>query len=232
MSSGPAFAVDLDDTLFPQWEYLEGAAAATAARAGALGLDAGEFRLHFVEILRAGSAAGGTIDRTLSALGVPPEQARPHVPPLVEAFAGFRPARLTCYPGASAALEALRRLGPVALYTDGRADIQRAKLAALGLADSFDLVLVTDEAVGRDRRKPDPAGILRIAEAFCVPAAAFTVIGDRVDKDLAVAARVGASAIRVRGGEYADVPTPAGVLEVPSFADAVGSLSRAGWPST
>jgi ribonucleotide monophosphatase NagD (HAD superfamily) len=46
------------------------------------------------------------------------------------------------------------------------------------------------------------------------------VIGDRVDKDIEVARRVGASAIRVRAGEFAAVPTGDGVPEVTSFAEA------------
>ena len=39
-----------------------------------------------------------------------------------------------------------------------------------------------------------------------VPAARLLVIGDRPGKDVAVAAAVGARAIRIRQGEYADAP--------------------------
>ncbi|MBO0728689.1 MAG: hypothetical protein J2P57_05485, partial [Acidimicrobiaceae bacterium] len=67
-----AVAVDLDDTLYPQWDYLAAAAEATALRATSLGLPAGDFCHAIREVLRAGSATGGTIDRALAALGLDP----------------------------------------------------------------------------------------------------------------------------------------------------------------
>jgi len=222
-----AVAVDLDDTLYPQWDYLAGAAAATAERANSLDLPSRAFLPAFLEILRAGSATGATIDRALAAVGLDAGAARPLVGQLVEAFVAYRPAKLACFPGATESLEALRRVVPVALYTDGRPDIQRAKLAALGLEAAFDLVLITDEALGRERRKPDPAGLRRIAETLGVPPDRTVVIGDRVDKDIAVARRLGAPAIRVRAGEYSGTPTPDGVPEVGSFAEAAALVSPA-----
>jgi FMN phosphatase YigB (HAD superfamily) len=100
-------------------------------------------------------------------------------------------------------------------------------VSALALGDAFDLILITDEVVGRDRRKPDPAGLERIADTFGMPAGELLVIGDRVDKDVEVARRCGASAIRVRTGEFAGVPTPAGVPEAASFAQAVALAAPA-----
>ncbi|MBO0728314.1 MAG: HAD family hydrolase [Acidimicrobiaceae bacterium] len=219
-----AVAVDLDDTLYPQWDYLAGAARATAERAGSLGLPTEDFLGSYLEILRAGSDTGGTIDRALAALGLDALAAQPLVAPLVEAFVAFRPDRLSCFPGARRSLESLRRSVPVVLYTDGRPDIQRAKICALGLDGIFDLVLITDEALGRDRRKPDSAGLEVIAQAFGAPPHEVLVIGDRVDKDIEVARRFGARAIRVRSGEFAAVPTPDGIPEVASFAEAVAAV--------
>jgi FMN phosphatase YigB (HAD superfamily) len=222
-----AVAVDLDDTLYPQWDYLAGAARATAERAKSLGLSEDAFLDAYLQILRAGSADGGTIDRTLAGLGLDTEAAALLVGPLVEAFAAFRPARLLCFPGVKQSLDALRRVVPVALYTDGRPEIQRAKVSALGLGAAFDFLLITDEALGRERRKPDPAGLECISKTFGVRPGQLVVIGDRVDKDVEVARRFGASAIRIRGGEFAGVPTPHGVPEVASFAEAFGVVRAA-----
>ena len=97
-------------------------------------------------------------------------------------------------------------------------------MSALGVDDAFDLVLITDEAVGRDRRKPDPAGLECIARSFGVPPSEVLVIGDRVDKDVEVARRAGATAIRVRSGEFVAVPTPGEILEVGSFTAAVAAI--------
>jgi HAD superfamily hydrolase (TIGR01509 family) len=215
-----AAVVDLDDTLYPQAAYLAGAVVAVSDRAAALGLDQDAFHQKFAAALAEGSDMGGTIDRALAGLGFRPDEAAVILPALVFAFTGFRPARLTCYPGAREALAELATRLPVACLTDGAPDIQRAKLAALGLDNLFRFVVITDELGGRPARKPHPAGLTRAAELLGVAPAALIVIGDRPTKDVAVAAACGARAIRVRQGEYAgspDVPMPwASVADFPS----------------
>lgn len=201
-----AAVVDLDDTLYPQAAYLAGATAAVSARAAELGLDPDAFHAKFAAALAEGSDKGGTIDRALTGLGFGPVGAAAILPALVCAFVEFRPIRLSCYPGAEEALLALAGHLPVACLTDGAPDIQRAKLSALGLDDSFRFVVITDELGGRATRKPHPAGLLRAAELLGVAPKDLVVIGDRPTKDVAVAIACGARAIRVRQGEYAASP--------------------------
>lgn len=210
--SGPpplAIVVDLDDTVYPQAEYLAGAAAAVAAAAGRLGLDAESVERALTAELTAGSDRPGTIDRALTAVGVPAGDLPGVVPPLVDAFTRHVPERLSCYPGAEEALRRLARTVPLACLTDGNPVIQEAKLAATGLRPLFDTVVITDRLGGRAARKPHPGGLLAVADRLGVAAARILVIGDRPSKDVAVAAAVGARAIRVRQGEHAaaaDVP--------------------------
>jgi putative hydrolase of the HAD superfamily len=201
-----AFVVDLDDTLYPQADYLAGAAAAVATAAGQLALDTGAVARALTAELAAGSDRPGTIDRALSAVGVPAAELPRLVPPLVDAFTRYAPDRLSCYPGAEEALVRLARTAPVACLTDGNPGIQEAKLAATGLRRLFDAVVVTDRVAGRGGRKPHPAGLLAVAERLGVAADRLLVIGDRPSKDVAVAAAVGARAIRVRQGEHAGAP--------------------------
>ncbi len=201
-----AVVVDLDDTLYPQAEYLAGAAVAVGAAATAAGLDGERVHAALVRELAAGSDAGGTIDRALLAAGVPAGDLPALVPPLVAAFTRHEPARLVPYPGVPAALEALAAAAPLACLTDGNPVIQAAKLAATGLEPLLAVVLVTDTLGGRAARKPSPGGLLALADALGVPADRLLVIGDRPGKDVAVAAAVGARAIRIRQGEYADAP--------------------------
>jgi putative hydrolase of the HAD superfamily len=125
------------------------------------------------------------------------------VPPLVATFTGHTPEQLPTYPGVRAALLALAGTAPLACLTDGHPGIQAAKLAATGLGDLLPLVVVTDALGGRAMRKPHPAGLRALAEQMGVPAGRLLVIGDRPSKDVAVAAAVGARAVRVRQGEYA-----------------------------
>ncbi|WP_222265559.1 HAD family hydrolase [Modestobacter marinus] len=198
--------VDLDDTLYPQADYLASAATAVGAEAQRAGLDGAAVTAALRQELAAGSDTGGTIDRALLAVGVPAADLPGYVPALVAAFTAHTPARLTPYPGAEDALRALAAAAPLACLTDGHPRIQAAKLAATGLEPLLPVVVVSDAVGGRPARKPHPAGLLAVAARLGLPPDRLLVIGDRPGKDVAVAAAVGARAIRVRQGEYASAP--------------------------
>jgi putative hydrolase of the HAD superfamily len=224
--------VDLDDTLYPQADYLAGAARAVGAAAGAAGLDGPAVAAALAVELAAGSDSGGTIDRALLAVGVPPAAVPEHLPALVEAFTTHEPDFLPPYPAVEDALRTLAGAGPVACLTDGNPAIQAAKLAATRLAPLLSCVVITDSLGGRTARKPQPDGLLAIADRLGLPAARLLVIGDRPGKDVAVAAAVGARAIRIRQGEYANAPDePRAWAVTTSFPEAVElavPLMRAG----
>jgi putative hydrolase of the HAD superfamily len=205
-----AVLVDLDDTLYPQAEYLGLAWFAVAERGARLGLDRARLLAALTTVAARGSARGGIIDdavrlvggeRAGDAAGGPDHL----VSELVAAFHAVRPSRLTPYPGVPAALRELRSRVPIALVTDGAVAGQRAKLAALGLADAFDAVVLSD-AWGRGFRKPHPLPFRTALHHLGVDAAAAVMIGDRPDKDVAGAAAVGMRTIRVRSGEYGSHP--------------------------
>jgi putative hydrolase of the HAD superfamily len=217
-----AVLLDLDDTCFDQREFLAGAFGAVARRAGELGVDEVRLRDALEVIAAAGSDRGGIIDRALAALGV-------SIPagPLVDAFRSYRPARLTPYPGVPESLGQLRRLAPVGLVTNGDPAGQRAKLAALGLHDAFDVVVFSDE-LGRSFRKPHPAPFCQALRQLGADPGRSFFIGDHPDRDIAGAQQVGMRAIRVRTGEYAgrpDVVTP--WRTAPDAASALRALCEA-----
>jgi len=222
-----AVVVDLDDTLYPQAAYLAEAAADVGTAAAAAGQDGPRVHAALLADLAAGSDAGGTIDRALLGAGVPAGDLPHLVPPLVAAFTGCAPGRLAPYPGVQEALEALGAAVPVGCLTDGNPVIQAAKLAATGLGPLLGEVLVTDALGGRAARKPAPAGLLALAARLGVPADRVLVIGDRPGKDVAVAAAVGARAIRIRQGEYAAAPdVPAPWASTASFPEAAALALR------
>jgi HAD superfamily hydrolase (TIGR01509 family) len=197
--------VDLDDTLFPQQEWLAGAWAAVADRATTLGLDGAALHRTLARVAAEGSDRGGIIDRALVAIGVRPEA---FVGSLVSAFTCHAPRLLTPYPAALAALARLHVAVPVVLVTDGNPRIQHAKVTALGLDALVDHVVVSDDLGGRAVRKPHPAAFLRALELLDLPAADVVHIGDRTAKDVAGARGVGMRSLRVRTGEYAALPDP------------------------
>jgi HAD superfamily hydrolase (TIGR01509 family) len=204
-----AVCVDLDDTLFPQDEWLAGAWAAVADRASALGLDGVALGRVLTRVAAEGSDRGGIIDRALVATGV---RSEPYVAALVSAFTAHAPQRLTPYPGALTALDHLQAVVPVVLITDGNPRIQRAKIAALGLDSRLDHVVISDEIGGRAVRKPHPAPFLRALALLREPPAHVVHVGDRPAKDVAGARAVGMRSLRVRTGEYANAPDPAGLV--------------------
>lgn len=234
MTAGPVrgVTVDLDDTLFPQQQWLDGAWEAVAARGAELGLAADRL-LHALRAAASdGSDRGGIIDRALDAMGALDARGA-SVPPLVEAFTAHAPHRLVPYPGVLEALRVLSSDVPVVCVTDGNPRIQNAKLDALGLRRYLRAVVISDEIdldgrSGRSLRKPHPAPFRRALDLLGVPAAQVVHIGDRPAKDLAGATAAGMRSVRVRTGEYADLPddphSPWGSVD--SFAAAVGLVRR------
>lgn len=198
-----AVTVDLDDTLFAQSSWLDGAWRAVAAEGARLGLDEASLLLALTELAGEGSDRGRIIDRALERVGGDELLGQP----LVEVFRSHAPQRLECYPAAREALAALRRQVPVGLVSDGNPAVQRAKLRALDLDDAFDMVVLSDE-IGRAFRKPHSAPFRRALSALgCAPSDAVHV-GDRHAKDVVGPARIGMRAVRVRTGEYADLEDP------------------------
>lgn len=214
---------DLDDTLFPQADWLDGAWAAVAAAAEAMGCGpaACELRRELAREAALGTDRGGLIDRALGALGA----GRVPVAPLVEIFRAHEPETLAPYPGVQEGLAALRERGArLGLVTDGHPVSQRAKLRALGLAETFDVVVISDE-LGREHRKPDPAPFRAALDQLRDCPAGAVFVGDRPDKDVEGARRAGIRALRVCTGEYRLMPceeAPWG--EAPDVSAAIAAL--------
>jgi len=192
---------DLDDTLYPQSEWLRGAWAAVARRAALDGVEPRSLEAALAEIAAQGSDRGGIIDRALARVGA----ADVDVAPLVEAFRAHRPSALAPYPGTRDALVEIASRVPLGLISDGDPVIQRNKLGALGLDDLFSVCVWSDEH-GRRHRKPDPLPFRIALERLGCDATDAVYVGDRPEKDVAGAVGAGMRAIRVQAGEWASQP--------------------------
>ncbi|MFF4737847.1 HAD family hydrolase [Streptomyces sp. NPDC001262] len=220
-----AVSVDLDDTLYPQEAWLDGALRTVAHEAARrFGLPAQRLYEALAGQAGRGSDRGGIIDRALAGIG-----ADVPVEPLVEAFRSHRVGCLSPYPGVEAALQNVRRAGiPVAVVTDGFPPQQRDKLAALGLDHLFDAIVVSDELGTRELRKPRPEPFLVAARRLGVPPRGMVHVGDRPEKDVAGARAAGLlGAIRVRTGEYRH--RPCGEPGFGCFPDAASALVHLTW---
>jgi putative hydrolase of the HAD superfamily len=219
-----AVCFDLDDTLYPQAAWLEGAWAAVAARAADEGIDAIAMRAALVLVAAQGGTDGGRIiDQALERIGATGVA----VAPLVEAFRNHDARSLEPFSGVRDALTELAARVPLGLVSDGDPDIQRSKLTALGLGAALSVVVWSDEH-GRAHRKPDPLPFQLAVELLGVEAAETVYVGDRPEKDVAGAVAAGLSAIRVRTGEWSAEPDdPRAWISVPTAVDAIRVIDGA-----
>jgi len=216
-----AVLFDLDDTLYEQRPWLDGAWHVVADRAASWAVDAAALDRALRTVAALGSDRGGIIDTALRLLGrddVP-------VPPLVEAFRRYTPQHLDPYPGVDRLLERLAARVPLGLVSDGYPAGQQAKLDALGLAPYFSTVVLSDQ-LGRAHRKPDPLAFQVALRDLDVEPARAVYIGDRPGKDVAGAVAAGLAAVRVRTGEWhGDPDDPRAAASVPDLEAAVGLVS-------
>jgi putative hydrolase of the HAD superfamily len=218
-----AVLFDLDNTLYAQRQWLDGAWHAVAERAEAWRVDPRALERALRAVAELGTDPGAIVDAALRLVG------REDVPvrPLVETFQRFAPARLEPYPGVRAALASLANEIPLGLVSDGFPAGQQAKLEALDLASCFRVVVFSDE-LGRVHRKPDPLPFEVALRDLGVDADRAVYIGDRPTKDVAGAAAAGLAAVRVRTGEWRNEPDdPRAWASVPTLADAAALVGAA-----
>jgi putative hydrolase of the HAD superfamily len=136
---------------------------------------------------------------------------------LGERFGVERRARHHTFEDVAAVLATLEL--PMALVTNGASCLQREKLAASGLADHFDAVVVSgDLGVG----KPD-ASVFRHA-LDVVGADDGVMVGDSLDRDVDGALAAGLGAVWIN--RFARRPGRPGVPEISSLAELPGVLGR------
>jgi putative hydrolase of the HAD superfamily len=216
-----AVLFDLDDTLYEQRQWLDGAWRAVARRAAHWAVDPTALDRALRRVAALGSDRGGIIDSALRLVG------RDDVPvaPLLEVFRCHTPAHLDPYPGVDRLLERLAAQVPLGLVSDGYPAGQLAKLDALHLASHFSTVVLSDQ-LGRAHRKPDPLPFHLALHDLGVEPTQAVYIGDRPGKDVAGAVAAGLTAVRVRTGEWHNEPDdPRALASVPDLDAAVRLVS-------
>src|SRR3972149_7785247 len=151
MSRWRAVVFDLDDTLYPERDYVRGGFEAVAGWAAS---EASEERQAIFDELWAMFETGvrrDTFDRWLERHGHAREE---HRRAMIAAYRGHLP-QLEPYEDVRPTLAAPRGTGQPGLITEGTRAVREAKLAAAGLRDLFDkLGLLGEEA--RSGWEPGP----------------------------------------------------------------------------
>jgi putative hydrolase of the HAD superfamily len=138
---------------------------------------------------------------------------------LGERFGVERRGRCETFDDAAAALDRLRGEYALALVTNGASCLQREKLAASGLADRFDAIVVSGDL---GRGKPDQAIFARALDAVGAEPGEAAMVGDNLTNDVDGALAAGLRAVwlnregRQRPGDRPDLVEIGDLGELPA----------------
>ncbi len=227
MAERRALLFDLDDTLYPLEHFVRSGFGAVA---GLVEQRWGVGRTAALDTLLAASATAP--GRELQVLVARHGLADDVVPSLIDVIRAHVPdLRLPAL--TASVLGALRSGWRLAIVTNGRPDIQRRKVDALGLERLVDVVILAAEH-GSGAGKPEPAPFLAACDRLGVPPTHAVFVGDDPDCDIAGAHGVGMKTIWMPSrtaspvtraaaladltmASLADVPAAASTLLVPDW---------------
>ena len=223
-----ALIFDLDDTLYPEREFVVSGFRAAGKWIGSnLGRPAAQAAADLIGLHDAGIRRD-TFNRWLGANGL---EIGKYVKDLVRIYREHAPV-IKPFPAVPQLLTRLHRSYRIGLVSDGLVDVQRRKLAALGLSDRLDAVVFSDE-LGRKMWKPDPKPFeVALSKLGSSPGDA-AYIADNPTKDFLGPRRMGMGTIRVRyaGGYYASCKAPAAEyapeFQIDDIADLESILGQA-----
>jgi len=186
-----AVVFDLDQTLYPEADYVKSGFRAVAQFvARQLGGDAAVLGGELRELLQS-DGRGRVFNALLTAHGwkrrLAPETLvhvyRTHVP------------ELHLHADAAALLDRLTGR-PLGLVTDGHSTVQTRKIAALGLTDRFGASVCTAD-LGPEATKPAAAGFRVCLERLGIESRNAAYVGDDLAKDFAAPRALGMRTVRV-----------------------------------
>ena len=177
MSLGIVF--DLDDTLYAERDFALSAFRA-AARWAESELALNNLDHDLTRLLDQG-LLGKVFGRALAERK--PDHTEAHLATLIAHYRDRAPERLDLHEDARWALTHYAARAPLALITDGRVESQTRKVAALGIADRFAHVVITDALGEPEFRKPHPRAYEVVEAALAGAASRYVYIGDNPAKD-------------------------------------------------
>lgn len=169
---------DLDDTLYPEKDYVRSGYKAVETYLGESGAaDA---------MWRAFEEGKPAIDAYLAAVGRETEKAA-----CLEVYREHTP-DIKLREGATELIAALKSKGiKIGIITDGRVSGQEKKLASLGLYDMADDIIITDSLGGVQFRKPNDISFRIMQNRWRIPFEQIIYVGDNPNKDFQAPKQLG-----------------------------------------
>lgn len=181
LSSYQVVLLDLDDTLYPERDYVRSGYEAVSRSFPAIENMADKLWTAFLNGEKA-------IDAVLLSEGLHSQE---NVAKCLSIYRWHIP-RIALYPEAKALLHTLREKGVrLGLITDGRPEGQRAKLRALGLEEWFEKIIITDVMGGIEYRKPNVAAFEEMQRFFAAEYGQMVYVGDNPKKDFIAPQKLG-----------------------------------------
>ena len=187
-------AIDLDDTLFSELDYVKSGFTKVAEQIAfrnshSVGDVLNQILYQFLKYGRA-----GVFNRTMSHFGF----SAPDINELVETYRTHDPA-IVLFNDVPDALEKLNTKFRVIVVTDGFAPVQRRKIKALGLDAMVEKVVY---CMDYNSPKPSPVPYLTAANELAFNIKDMIILGDDPYCDMRAATNLGIPSYRVMTGKY------------------------------
>jgi putative hydrolase of the HAD superfamily len=193
MTRWRAILFDLDDTLYPERDYvLSGFRAVADWAQGRGGIPAEQGYAELTRLFERG-VRGDTFDRWFAGFGQTNKQL---VSEAVRVYREHAP-QIQPYPEVPPLLQRLKPRFKLGIVSDGYADVQKKKLDVLELEKWFDVIVFSDE-LGREAWKPSPLAFQKACETTAVLPSEAVYVGDNPKKDFIGARRAGVQSIWLR----------------------------------
>lgn len=199
---------DLDDTLFPEYDYVKSGYRAVA----------NEIEKKYGiknaadELLELYNSDGANVfDRYMIAHGLDASESA--VGELLDIYRAHKP-EISLSEEAKRTLKVLREKGfKLGIITDGRPEGQQNKIDSLNVSGLVDKIILTDTLGGKEYRKPNVKAFELMAEYFGASLDEMLYVGDNPRKDFVVG-KYGITTVRLfSGGVYRNCDYAEGIKE-------------------
>ena len=196
-----AVVLDLDDTLYSEEAFVYSGFRAVSQHLQQAGL----VQKDLYDLMRTNFEAGNRTEifnEALRSENIDPEKEL--VKSLLDVYRSHKP-DISLFPDAASLIDRIHGKKKLGLLTDGYLNVQKNKVAALGIEHFFDIIVYTDE-IGREFWKPHPAGYEKIMNSLGITGSECIYISDNPVKDFFSANKLGWETVRIKrpGGVYSD----------------------------
>jgi putative hydrolase of the HAD superfamily len=188
-----AVIIDLDDTLYPEEAFVYSGFKAVSLYLQQAGLVKNDPYDLMLQNFKNGNRTE-IFNETLKSENIEPKKEL--VKSLIDVYRSHKP-DISLFTDAVSFLDRIHGKKKLGLLTDGYLNVQKSKVAALGIEHFFDIIVYTDE-MGRDFWKPHPAGYEKIMNKLGVTGNECIYISDNPVKDFFSANKLGWETVQIK----------------------------------